>query len=493
MPGPAASTIRMIERRWPENVESDCAIDCSSPMSAKTSRQIGRRLPGGGRDVQPGLVHQAEQPERAQRDGLAAGVRAGHDERRVAVAEPDVDRHDPPAEPGVAGRQQDDLGPLRGLGAGPVHVGGERRLGGPQVEPGERVERLAQRLGVGRDERRQLVEDARDLLGLGDLRLAPGVAELDRDERLDEQGLAAARRVVDDALDPAPGLGLDRHHVAAVAERDDRLLERAAELGADERVEPPAQPVVGHPDGRPQAAEPRRRRVEQLADRVEAARQRGAQGGQGMQLAAELAQQRPPLVGQRRRQPGGRVERLGDLEELGRVEPAAAGRALDRRPDVVGRPDPDARPLLDQAAGLVGLVERPRDDDRVARRLERLGQPPRRRERGGLRQPVADRGELEQDQRAGIHERCRLSRPETGRTATGGRARRTATGAPPTARRRRRSRSAAWSRSSGGASSDGAVSSRSGRCRVAQVDPGPGRVEPERRGDEAGPARQPQA
>src|SRR4026209_1124587 len=37
--------MRTIERRWPENVESDWAIDCSSPMSANTSRNTGRREP----------------------------------------------------------------------------------------------------------------------------------------------------------------------------------------------------------------------------------------------------------------------------------------------------------------------------------------------------------------------------------------------------------------------------------------------------------------
>ena len=156
---------------------------------------------GFGRDVEAGLVHQAQQPERAQGDGLAAGVRAGHDQRRVAVADPDVDRDDRAGQARVAGRQQDRLGPLGRLGAAGAHLGGERRLGRPEVELGERPERLAQGVRVGRHERRQLVEDARDLLGLGDLRLAPGVAQLDRDERLDEQGLAAPRRVVDDALD----------------------------------------------------------------------------------------------------------------------------------------------------------------------------------------------------------------------------------------------------------------------------------------------------
>ena len=157
---------------------------------------------GLGRDVEPGLVHQAEQTERPERDRLAAGVRSGHDERRIAVAEPDVDRDDPAAQPRVPGRQEDRLGAVgRFRPAGP-HLRGQRRLGRPQVEPGERVERLAQGLGVGRHEGGQLVEDARDFLGLGDLRLAPGVAQLDRDERLDEQRLAAARRIVDDALDP---------------------------------------------------------------------------------------------------------------------------------------------------------------------------------------------------------------------------------------------------------------------------------------------------
>ena len=329
----------------------------------------------GGRDVQPGLVHQAEQAERPQRDRLAAGVRAGHDEGRVAVAEADVDGHDPPGQPGVAGRQEHDLGPVRGLRADGVHLAGEGRLGGPQVEPGQRIEGLAQGRGVRRDEGRQLVEDARDLLGLGDLRLAPGVAELDGDERLDEQRLAAARGVVDDALDPGPGLGLDRDDVAAVAQRDDRLLEGAAELRADERVQPPAQPVVGDPDGGPQPAQPRRRGVEQLADRIEAAGERAAQGRQRVQLAPEVAQQRPSLVGERRRQAGRRVERLGDREELRRIEAAAARRALDRRADVVGAADPDAR-VARSAATRAWSVSSSRRATMTGsdRRLERLGE-----------------------------------------------------------------------------------------------------------------------
>ena len=202
----------MIERRWPENVDSDWAIDCSSPMSANTSRNTGSTGARLGRDVEPGLVHQGEQPEGAQRDRLAAGVGARDDERRVAVAEPEVDRHDAPGEPRVARREQDDLLVRRPrAGRIAVQLRGQLRLGRPEVELGERLERLARASSRWRPtSARQLVEDPALLLVDRGLRLAPGVAQLHDDERLDEQRLAAARRVVDDALDADAGLGPDR-------------------------------------------------------------------------------------------------------------------------------------------------------------------------------------------------------------------------------------------------------------------------------------------
>ena len=62
VPGPAASTIRVIERRWPENVESDWAIDCSSPMSANTSRRIGSREPAAAGTWRPAWCMSASSP-----------------------------------------------------------------------------------------------------------------------------------------------------------------------------------------------------------------------------------------------------------------------------------------------------------------------------------------------------------------------------------------------------------------------------------------------
>jgi hypothetical protein len=177
--GPAASTIRVIERRWPENVDRLWAIDCSSPMSAKTSRKTGRREPASAGMCRPAWCMSASRPSVRRRDGLAAVFGPGDDQRREAVAEPDVDRHDASREAGVAGAEEDDLRARRRLGAGPVHVGRETRLRGPEVEAGERRQRLPERGGVGRDQRGQLVEDPLDLLPLRDLRLAPGVAELD--------------------------------------------------------------------------------------------------------------------------------------------------------------------------------------------------------------------------------------------------------------------------------------------------------------------------
>ena len=274
---------------------------------------------GRGRQVQAGLVHQREQPERAQRHGLAAGVRAGDDEGREAVTESDVDGHDVPGQTRVARGQEDDLRARRRLRAGRAHLAGELGLGRPQVEAGQRAKRLAERPGIRADQRRQLIEDPFDLLPLGQLRFAPGVAELDHDERLDEKGLAAPGRVMDDALDPVLGIGADRHDVASVPERDDRLLERAGELGADEGVEPALQPIECDPDGGAKPAQPRRRGVEELASRVERASQGRRDGRQRVEAPAQLALERPARVREVRLEQGSRVEGRPDVEELLRI------------------------------------------------------------------------------------------------------------------------------------------------------------------------------
>ena len=193
----------------------------------------------------------------------------------------------------------------------------------------------------------------------------PGVAEHPAAKRFDEQGLTASGRVVDDALDPRSRLGLDGDDVPTVAQRDDRLLERIAELGPDQRVEPPAQPVIGDADRGPQPTEAWRGGVQQLTDGVEAPRQRAPDGRQRMELAPEVAQQRATLVGERRRQTGGRVERVRDGQELLRLQTAAAGRPFDGWLDVVRAADTDSGSIGQEPTRLIRLVESARDDDGV--------------------------------------------------------------------------------------------------------------------------------
>ena len=237
-----------------------------------------------------------------------------------------------------------------------------------------------------------------------DLGLAPGVAQLHDDERLHEQRLAAARRVVDDALDLAPRLGPDRDDVAAVAQRDDRLLERAAELRADERVEAPAQAVVGDPHGRPQrtrAAATRcraaRRPGRSCAPACCAAPAAGGGGGRGRGAAAGA----PPRAPSARRAAASSVSAIS-RNWFGSRRPPRAARPTHGSMSCAA-PIPTPGPLLEQLPGLVGLVEAARDDDRVRRRLERLREAARRIERRLLREAGPDRRELEQRDRARVH------------------------------------------------------------------------------------------
>ena len=199
---PAASTIRMIELRWPENVDSDCAIVCSSPMSAKTRARSGggcRRRPGW----EAGLVHQAEQAERAQRDGLAAGVRAGHDERREAVAEAQVDRDDHSwSGPGWRADSRIHLGPLGRWPPRSPLISAARSALVHQGRTGRRVGPLARAVRDWRPRAPRARRGCGRPLPPRLPRLAPGVAELDRHEAARPEGLATAPGVVDDALDP---------------------------------------------------------------------------------------------------------------------------------------------------------------------------------------------------------------------------------------------------------------------------------------------------
>ena len=112
-----------------------------------------------------------------------------------------------------------------------VHVAAQLAAGENQVEvdqdiviPGD-ILLKARRLGGERH------EDAVDLLLLFRFQLFQFVVRLHHAHRLDEDGRAAGRRVVDKAGQLAAELGLHRHDEAPAALGDDRLLQDALVAG----------------------------------------------------------------------------------------------------------------------------------------------------------------------------------------------------------------------------------------------------------------------
>ena len=185
---------------------------------------------------------------------------------------------------------------------------------------------------------------------------------------------------MDDALDLRAGLGADRHDVAPVAHRDDRLLERAARApsrrgcpaGAGAGRRRPGPTPAAHPGAarRCRAARPSGR---SCAAACCAGRAAGGAGGRGPGAAAAA----PRRATSARRAAASSVSAIS--RKCGRVQAAAADGAPDPRLDVVRRPDPDPGTVLEQRPRLVGLVEAAPDDHRVVGRLERLREAPRRR------------------------------------------------------------------------------------------------------------------
>ena len=176
---------------------------------------------------QPRLMQERRDTERLQGDGLPAGVRAADDER-AQVAEVEVDRHGrrrveewmPRAEqPHLLGRLDGRAVPAAGQGPAGEH----------DVERSCRLDERRQRVCPRAGRRGEVAEDALGLLALGARGLGLAVAQLDDLERLDEERLPRAGRVVDDPLHAAACARLEREHRPAAALRDEVLLEVVAD------------------------------------------------------------------------------------------------------------------------------------------------------------------------------------------------------------------------------------------------------------------------
>ncbi len=106
----------------------------------------------------------------------------------------------------------------------------ERATSEREVECAGRLDERLQSIRLRGDDRRELTENALDLVaGIG-RRLREPVVQLDDRERLDEQRLSRARRVMDDTGDLRACRCTNREHGTAAALGEKRLLQRLAHL-----------------------------------------------------------------------------------------------------------------------------------------------------------------------------------------------------------------------------------------------------------------------
>ena len=289
--------------------------------------------------VEPGAGHDRGEPDRLQRDGLAASVRA-RDQQGLACGDGDIVRDAAPlAEqhqrmPGVQERDpghlvEDRLGRDRVVG----HDRGRR----------DHVELLADR-GRAREAVRFLGDPAGELdedpallgehLGFGELQ---PVVELDDLFGLDEHGLAALRRAVDDALDEPLTVGAHGQHVAILALRVVLVLEIGGEPLVDEqRRHPLLERILDRRGGLAERSEIIARVIDEAAVRIECVEDR-------MEHVAEIRELRavrrePRRVGgvsaQVDAQPLERPAGRRDRDELCRLECGRLPHAIDRARDI---------------------------------------------------------------------------------------------------------------------------------------------------------------
>ena len=332
-----------------------------------------------GRNVAPNLRHQHEEPEGFERDRLAAGVRAGHDEEGPLAAEFEIDRDDGPSRIAPALGQKERV--ARGAerhhsrvqdGVRRVHPLGEP---GARDDPVELAEVRDQALDLGQASPDGLAELGQEPRGL--LLLLAGVVDqvvvgLDDAVRFEEHGLAALRAVVDDAAEAGARFGAHGDHVAPVAAGHVAVAEDPVGVGClEQRVQVSDDAPLEVPDPLPEAAEVGaravgqgpvvgKRRGERLAEVVEL-REAVADVGEGGRDRTDALAVRP--------EPGSGLEEGNEAPKLDAVEDGAVRPAAGEARSHVRDRLPGGETVGGHGeARLTGLVERGRHRGRVEER-----------------------------------------------------------------------------------------------------------------------------
>ena len=301
--------------------------------------------------------------------------------------------------------EKDDLVTYRHLRAPPRPREGPARDG--EVDLPDRLDERDEPLGAVAHGDGELAQDPRDLVALGALRLTEPVRVLDDGERLDEERLARAGAVVDDAGHAPARRRPEREHGPSRARGDEVVLQVRLQLGvAREALEPLGQPRTSFAKLAAEAAERRRGTVAQvravlldgpvdrLRERAQARVDRLRDGRELRCLGEGLERETGGncLLDRRRdRTKRCRVQRAPSLGELGRRSHVAdtaelrLGRVVEER-DCLGR-----QPL--PFGHLLRIVGR-HESERL--RLSRLA-------RRGRREALQDRRKLEQLEGPRIH------------------------------------------------------------------------------------------
>ena len=301
--------------------------------------------------------------------------------------------------------EQDDLVTYRYPGAPPRAREGPARDG--EVDRPDGLDERGEPLGARAHGGRELAQDPRDLVALGALRLAEPVRVLDDGERLDEERLARAGAVVDDAGHAPARRRPEREHGPPRARGDEVVLQVLAQVGVTrEALEPLGQPRTSLAKLAAEAAKRRRGAVAQvravlldgavdrLRERAQARVDRIRDGGEAGCLGEGLEREtRGDCLLDRRRDRAKRcgVERAPSLGEL-RRRPHLADTAELRLCRVVEERDGLGRPPL-PLGDLLRVVGR---GERERVRLSRLA-------RRGRREALEDRRKLEQLEGPRVH------------------------------------------------------------------------------------------
>ena len=293
------------------------------------------------RNHQPARGHQRQQADGFQRDGFAAGVRAGNHQRveRCAQFQRDGHRRFRP-EQRVARPVQPNPPAVVHFGDAGAHLVPQMRLGEDHIQRHRVVVSGDNRVGERPHQLRQFRQNPVNFLFFLALQDSDGVVGLHHAGRLHEQRRAAGGRVVHQPRHVAAAFRLHRHHIPPVAHGHDGVLQKfLIGAGPNQFVQ-----LLAHAGGRgadfaPDVGQRRRRIVGQLV--------LGADGSVDLVLQKFIDAQRAEQIFQRRDHPFGVgapiVQRAHGVQQLRHVQQLthgqhAAGLGTAQRVGAVDQP-----------------------------------------------------------------------------------------------------------------------------------------------------------